>query len=133
VAAVDGCWPNEAEGNRSEQDHRRLGRDLRLGVIGAQKSFIRRGAPQAPSTRRGRGSVLSSNPERSRQAGRKLMPSPELAYGSAMEMLAIETSRRTAWRSSQSDAAGHGADLTPGERGRPPRLARRSRRPPDAD
>ncbi len=75
----------------------KLGRRLRLGVIGGGPgSFIgtvHRAASRLDDNFEIVASVLSSNPERSRQAGRKIGIAADRAYGSAEEMFAAEAKR----------------------------------------
>jgi predicted dehydrogenase len=74
-----------------------LGRRLRLGVIGGgPDSFIgivHRGAARLEEYFEVVAGVLSSNPERSRAAGRSVGLDPGRAYGTAQEMLERERAR----------------------------------------
>jgi hypothetical protein len=121
VAAAHRVLAKRSRGNRSEQDHRRLGRRLRLGVIGGPEIVHRRGAPQAPSTIMSRswlGAVVE--PGAFAPSGKDVGIVPERAFGSAKEMLAIETSRPDGMEVvAIMTPQGHGADLTPAERGGP--------------
>ena len=75
----------------------KLGRRLRLGVMGGGPGSVigevHRTAARLDDRYEVVGGVLSSNPERSRTAGRALGWAPERAYGDVDEMLAAETSR----------------------------------------
>ena len=75
----------------------KLGRRLRLGVIGGGPgSFIgevHRTAARLDDNYEIVASVLSSDPERSRAAGRQIGLAPERAYGAAAEMFAGEAGR----------------------------------------
>ena len=75
----------------------KLGRRLRLGVMGGAPGSVigevHRTAARLDDRYEVVGGVLSSNPERSRAAGRALGWAPERAYGDVDEMLAAETSR----------------------------------------
>jgi len=74
-----------------------LGRRLRLGVIGGGPgSFIgdvHRTAARLDDNYEIVAAVLSSDPERSRAAGRQIGLAPERAYGTAEEMFAGEAAR----------------------------------------
>ena len=75
----------------------KLGRRLRLGVIGGGPGSVigevHRTAARLDDRYEVIGGVLSSNPERSRAAGRALGWAPERAYGDVDDMLAAETGR----------------------------------------
>ena len=75
----------------------KLGRRLRLGVMGGGPGSVigevHRTAARLDDRYEVVGGVLSSNPERSRAAGRALGWAPERTYGDVDEMLAAETSR----------------------------------------
>ena len=75
----------------------KLGRRLRLGVLGGGPGSVigevHRTAARLDDRYEVVGGVLSSNPERSRAAGRALGWAPERAYGDVDEMLAAETAR----------------------------------------
>jgi predicted dehydrogenase len=75
----------------------KLGRRLRLGVIGGGPgSFIgevHRTAARLDDNYEIVASVLSSDPERSRAAGRQIGLAPERAYGAAPELFAGEAGR----------------------------------------
>ena len=75
----------------------KLGRRLRLGVLGGGPGSIigevHRTAARLDDRYEVVGGVLSSNPERSRAAGRALGWAPERAYGDVGAMLAAETAR----------------------------------------
>ena len=75
----------------------KLGRRLRLGVLGGGPGSVIGEVHRAGARLDDRyevvGGVLSSNPERSRAAGRALGWAPERAYGDVDEMLAAETAR----------------------------------------
>ena len=75
----------------------KLGRRLRLGVIGGGPGSVigevHRTAARFDDRYEVVGGVLSSNPERSRAAGRALGWARERAYGDVDEMLAAETAR----------------------------------------
>ena len=74
-----------------------LGRRLRLGVMGGGPGSVIGEVHRAGARLDDRfevvGGVLSSNPERSRAAGRALGWAPERAYGDVDEMLGAETAR----------------------------------------
>ena len=75
----------------------KLGRRLRLGVLGGGPGSVigevHRTGARLDDRYEVVGGVLSSNPERSRAAGRALGWAPERAYGDVDEMLAAETAR----------------------------------------
>ncbi|MCY4454231.1 MAG: Gfo/Idh/MocA family oxidoreductase [Immundisolibacterales bacterium] len=75
----------------------KLGRRLRLGVIGGGPGSVigevHRTAARLDDRYEVVGGVLSSNPERSRAAGRALGFAPERAYEDVDAMLAAETAR----------------------------------------
>ena len=75
----------------------KLGRRLRLGVLGGGPGSVigevHRTAARLDDRYEVVGGVLSSNPERSRAAGRGLGWSPERSYGDVDAMLAAETAR----------------------------------------
>src|SRR5882672_8134924 len=75
----------------------KLGRRLRLGVIGGGPgSFIgevHRTAARLDDNFEIVAAVLSSDPERSRAAGRQIGLAPARAYGTAAEMFAGEAGR----------------------------------------
>ena len=89
----------------------KLGRRLRLGVLGGGPGSIigevHRTAARLDDRYEVVGGVLSSNPERSRAAGRALGWAPERAYGDVGAMLAAETAR--------SDGVDVVAIMTPNE------------------
>ena len=75
----------------------KLGRRLRLGVLGGGPGSVIGEVHRAGARLDDRyevvGGVLSSNPERSRAAGRALGWAPERAYGDVDEMIEGETAR----------------------------------------
>ena len=75
----------------------KLGRRLRLGVVGGGPGSVigevHRTAARIDDRYEVVGGVLSSNPERSRAAGRALGWAPERAYGDVDEMLEAESGR----------------------------------------
>ena len=75
----------------------KLGRRLRLGVLGGGPGSVIGEVHRAGARLDDRyevvGGVLSSNPERSRAAGRALGWAPERAYGDVDEMIERETAR----------------------------------------
>ncbi|MBL8697857.1 MAG: Gfo/Idh/MocA family oxidoreductase [Alphaproteobacteria bacterium] len=75
----------------------RLGRPLRLGVVGggpeAFIGYIHRSGAELDGRFRVVAGVLSSDPARSRERGQKLGLAPERSYGTVEAMLATEASR----------------------------------------
>ena len=75
----------------------KLGRRLRLGVLGGGPGSVigevHRTAARLDDRFEVVGGVLSSNPERSRSAGRALGWAPDRAYGDVDAMVAAETAR----------------------------------------